>query len=312
MNDEDGFSNLSAVIRQVSDLQRKGAFADLPNQAAQVQKMLTDTLTGYDHWRSEITKAVGSVVELHRQLHDAMEPTRRAIEMVTRLAPSLGDHFIKVAAQIHKIRRACDKLKEAGWLPHDTTPNHLLRDDDMSAAELRNSLDAYYRDGWPTIAAAFLKRLDAFEIDEEAKEAFREAIAAHGNGHHRMTVRGLFPELERVARIELQGDPLRSLAGQPTLREIVARLPAGAVVPDGFFSVPLYMALSEHAYENVHTSQAHKRFSDSPIPNRHAALHGLVSYTSHQSSVNALILADYIFEIITAIKSLSRLATIGR
>ena len=41
--------------------------------------------------------------------------------------------------------------------------------------------------------------------------------------------------------------------------------------------------------------------NDFPIPNRHAVVHGLVSYTTPRDSMNSLVIADFMFTSINAI-----------
>jgi hypothetical protein len=38
------------------------------------------------------------------------------------------------------------------------------------------------------------------------------------------------------------------------------------------------------------------------VRNRHAALHGIVTYNSFKNSLNAIFLADYVFQVIHAFK----------
>jgi hypothetical protein len=58
-------------------------------------------------------------------------------------------------------------FKEAGWLPHHTTPFAMLHDE-WSASELSAFLDVYYLDNWPKIRKEFKKHLDALKVDDEA------------------------------------------------------------------------------------------------------------------------------------------------
>ena len=37
---------------------------------------------------------------------------------------------------------------------------------------------------------------------------------------------------------------------------------------------------------------------NNPVPNRHAAIHGLLVYSSQQNSLNVIFLADYLFDVI--------------
>ena len=38
------------------------------------------------------------------------------------------------------------------------------------------------------------------------------------------------------------------------------------------------------------------------VPNRHAAVHGLVVYRSFKNSLNTLFMTDYVFQIVNAVK----------
>ena len=42
-----------------------------------------------------------------------------------------------------------------------------------------------------------------------------------------------------------------------------------------------------------------RRAKQNPIPTRHAVAHGLVAYSSQQSSLNAIFIADYVLSIVS-------------
>ena len=48
-----------------------------------------------------------------------------------------------------------------------------------------------------------------------------------------------------------------------------------------------------------------RRFAEEPVPNRHAAVHGLAVYSSMQSSLNAIFMADFIFQAIGVLKRMA-------
>ena len=50
-----------------------------------------------------------------------------------------------------------------------------------------------------------------------------------------------------------------------------------------------------------------KCFEQDPIPNRHAALHGLVIYSSMQNSLNSIFMTEFIFQVISALKRTARM-----
>ena len=46
-----------------------------------------------------------------------------------------------------------------------------------------------------------------------------------------------------------------------------------------------------------------QRLEQDPVPNRHAAMHGYVSYSSPQNSLNAIFVADYMFRLISSFRN---------
>jgi len=46
---------------------------------------------------------------------------------------------------------------------------------------------------------------------------------------------------------------------------------------------------------NIKTDLDRQRFEQDPIPNRHAAVHGLVSYSSMQNSLNTILWRSIFF-----------------
>lgn len=55
-------------------------------------------------------------------------------------------------------------------------------------------------------------------------------------------------------------------------------------------------------YTNVHTEESLELVKQDAVPNRHAAMHGLVVYSTPQNSLNMIFVADYIFQIISSFK----------
>lgn len=45
-----------------------------------------------------------------------------------------------------------------------------------------------------------------------------------------------------------------------------------------------------------------QRYRADTVPNRHAALHGIVSYNTQQTRLNAIIMADFIFHMVSQLK----------
>jgi hypothetical protein len=140
-----------------------------------------------------------------------------------------------------------------------------------------------------------------YNIDQESKETFLEALDAHEAGLFRCGCRVLFPEVERLSRIELLGNALPSKASQKDLRGVAGDLTMSETEPGGRFALDLYRKLEKHLYANVESTTLIQYEQDS-VPNRHAALHGLVAYRTAQNSLNTIIMTDYIFQVIHAAK----------
>ncbi len=60
--------------------------------------------------------------------------------------------------------------------------------------------------------------------------------------------------------------------------------------------------MENHLYKRIDNENDRSMFEESPIPNRHAAVHGLVPYASEKSSLNSIFLADFVFLMITQTK----------
>ncbi len=193
---------------------------------------------------------------------------------------------------------------KAGWIPHYTTPFDLIGDE-ITEAELSQTLNNYYSQNWQQISAEFKIRLDVLDVDGEAKATFEEALNAHGAGFYRATVRLLFPEIERVARAELLEGTLKGIASLEDVRKAAGeRLGFSELEPTGGGPVlAQFGRMSRHLYEDVKTLDKVASFSLDPVPNRHAALHGLVVYSTLQCSLNTLMMTEFMFQVVTALKA---------
>jgi hypothetical protein len=215
------------------------------------------------------------------------------------IAKPLNSSFGKMFQAWARHRRVDD----AGWLPHYTTPFEDIPADADKAA-ISAFLEAYYRDNWPRIAEQFEEHVDGLPVDEPAKTAFREAIAAHGQGQHRAVTRMLFPEIERVYRAELMEGKLKGLTGLGDLRGAIPELPASLFGPLDDPGVQLVRRLLDHLYRRVESADEVAAIIDDPVPNRHASIHGIIVYASANSSINMLIMAEFLFIVIGAVKRL--------
>ena len=220
----------------------------------------------------QLTVSFGPVTEYLRELSEA-------------LAPHLAE-WSKLAPRLAAWNRSVDALNAVGWLPYHTAPFHLVDEcgDDLDLLDRRFS--EYYRTAWSEIRDDMELRLVRYHIDDEARETFREALTAHEAGLHRCVCRVLFPEIERTIGAGFRSKRLLDkLTGTADLADYAFR---------ELFGYVLFGRLVKHVYE----SGARENLERDPVPNRHAAMHGLVSYSTHKHSMNMLILTDYIFQIL--------------
>lgn len=219
-----------------------------------------------------------------------------------RIQPILAEFWKTLATLadgISATAKTVKRLDHAGWLPHVTTPWSTLANAEISG--LSQAIEQHYRDNWAVVKKTFDDRLDTYAIDEEAKATFREALAAHEQHLYRAAVRLLFPEIERVTRIEFRRFMTkRTDTSQKTLRQIAGGLPLGD--HGNLLAFRLYVNLRDHLYGDIWDDSANERFSRDPIPNRHAAVHGFVTYSTARNSINTLIMAEYIFHLVTVVK----------
>ena len=234
------------------------------------------------------------MLEMGEKLRKQMAPFTRLME---KLRPRL-EWWMREDAK-------CKRLEKAGWLPHSTSPD--IDDDELSEKALSVLVETHYRDNWQSIRSSFANAAQEYDIDEEAKETFLEALAAHEAGLHRCPARLLFPEIERVSRREIHGGAMDKIASQGRLRDAIGGLIPAEIAESGVYGIRLYFKLSDHLYAHVKDAESlAKILADPSVPNRHAALHGYASYDTFQTSINALIIADFLFQAISTIKRLAR------
>lgn len=236
---------------------------------------------------------------------------RQMCEQMLGALTKTADIFRDVGWRLERYTR----IESAGWLPHYTTPSDLILVD-MSAEEISATIEHYYRENWREVESAFLQRQEQRELDDDAKAAFEEALACHRHGLYRSVPRTLFPEIERVACAKLyegsreyhkkdtkNGKSLKlGITSLPDFAERVAKLPAGNVLTADY-GIPLYSKLEKHLYQPVRLPEEIAVATADSVPNRHATLHGIVTYKTMQSSLNALIMADYIFHLIEQVRA---------
>ena len=71
----------------------------------------------------------------------------------------------------------------------------------------------------------------------------------------------------------------------------------------GEASFAQFEQMAHHLYKSTFTRDKLAALTNDPVPNRHAALHGLISYRTMKTSLNALIVTEFMFRIVPLVKT---------
>ncbi|MGX1198910.1 hypothetical protein [Parvibaculum sp. MBR-TMA-1.3b-4.2] len=232
---------------------------------------------------------------------ETVEQIYHFAESINKIASNISISFYALKKSFQNLQR----LERIGWLPHSTTPIFLLNEsEEISDTELDKRISKYYTENWDDVIQILLDDLESYLIDEEAKETMREALKAHQAGLFRCTPRLLFPEIERVIRNELHNrNTNKNIASQIDFRKNINESNANSGLGIGFLEITLHRCIQDHVYKKVRTIDEIKEAEKNPTPNRHAVSHGIVIYKTQKSSVNSIIIADYIFRLVDDIKN---------
>lgn len=249
---------------------------------------------------------------INPQLLEAIKGYNEAIAPMIAAQREIAHRFSIVGSsgwtefweRLEQDEKHCKRLVRIGWLPHASSPFDAIDksddDDETDAIVVR-----HYAEGWVAIADELNEQMAGALVDSEAKATFAEVLAAHGAGLYRMAARVLYPEIERLSREIINGGTLKGITSQRKLREKIGDLSPSEMSSPGIIGLRLYDKLEDHLYTQVDRPDLVEQARLDPVPNRHAAIHGLVSYTSLKSSLNAIIIADYLFHAMSTIKRLS-------
>ena len=246
-----------------------------------------------------------------------LEPLMRSLETAAPLAQVVAREWAKWDM--------AESLLERGWVPNQTTPFALVAECGNNGPMLQASLLAYYTDNWGEVRTRLESRLSSYGIDDEAKATFGEALDAHEAGFYRTVSRLLFPEFERLFRAALFDGRAGQIGYKTFVEKLVSDEEADLGLGDFLIAGLQDMVLFKYLTEGVRKPSASaddsrsatpeyvpglavgvnetnvERARQSPIPTRHAVAHGLVAYSSQQSSLNAIFIADYVFSVVSQV-----------
>ena len=216
---------------------------------------------------------------------------RRMGEQTTRIGEQLEKWLDAMDPQLNGLGvwiQTTEDLSKTGWLPYHSAPFHYVSECGSDLNLLDSKFSEYYRMNWLRIRDDMKARISTYSIDYEARETFCEALIAHEHACYRCVPRVLFPEIERLFGLGglHEGKLFESLGGID-LKAVSSQTP---------YAMIIFHTLIEHTYEKVRRPD---RVSQDLIPNRHAAVHGIVPYNTAKVSMNMLILADHVFQILS-------------
>ena len=286
--------NQAARASQIHSLNQMNSLSRSLNQAARASQIHSL------NQMSSVSRTLDGIARAS-QIHslNQMSSVSRTLDGFARL-PEVTSFVSRKTFEILALFKEEAQFNEAEWFPHSTFPKHLLNrsgHDDYSDEIIL----AYYRENWATVCQVIEEELSECSVDRDVKEALRQALVAHGSGLYQLVPPSLFTAIERAVRVSLYNDDVGNIPLKNRLVDLVGNLPISDL-SDGVLAFVGFSQLSHHLYENIHTDDARERFWDAPIPNRHATIHGLVIYSSEKSSLNAIFVAMYVFQVLTALK----------
>ena len=238
----------------------------------------------------QVERSLGPELDRLNEWAAVAAPVLKKFKLAAEVAANTLERVQPAVKEFHERKQAHDALNEVGWLPHYSVPHRLVKGCGDDRVLLDSRVADYYRTRWTKIRDHMELDLATYHIDDEARATFGEALAAHEAGLYRCICRLLFPEIERIIGAgHRSGLMIEKLLASDDPTELDFR---------EFSDWVMLERIRKHAYEQVWTEGERERFEQDPVPNRHAAIHGRVAYSTHKHSMNMLILTDYVFRIL--------------
>ena len=234
--------------------------------------------------------------DVFEQWETTLQPFFQELEPVFQGFASLAEMAAPHVQKFVRYHKIVEKFDATGWLPYHLAPVDYVENYEGDTIHLERILSEYYVTQWPKIRKDIESRFGDYHIDDEARDSFREAFSAHEHENYRCVCRVLFPEIERMIRLNLFNDVGRIQTSE-MLGKLIGERPLEDFISQEAFSLVLFGRLARHLYEQVNDEERNK-FEQNFVPNRHAAMHGLASYSTHKHSMNMIIMTDYIFQIL--------------
>ena len=292
-----------ASLQRTFAAQHSATLASVQRTLGEVERSYRQTIP-LQSTIGDVTRALEQIVSIHQTAtktallaqQEQLRWTATQIAGLSRIptfTPIIRPTFFETPAWILEAER----LNEIGWFPHTTFPRHLLKRK-IEDSKLDDLILGYYRDNWATVRQVVEEELSACHVEGDIKKTLREALQAHQQGLYSLVPSSLFPAIERAVRVRLCANGFGNIAVKEQLEGWIGNLPL-SMLPCGAFGYAGLSQLSHHLYETIYSEATRKRFVAASVPNRHAAIHGLVAYSSEKSSLNAIFVAVFVFQALT-------------
>ncbi len=257
-----------------------------------------------DNRSSPIAQNLGAALQHLQQQMGSLQPF---IQTMARISQAIAPYVKAIAPRIKgfvRYHKFIDSVSTTGWLPYHTLSIDYVEQCAEDAALLENHISSFYKITWNNIRQDIESRLSKYHISEETKETFREALSAHEIGYYRCVCSVLFPAIEREFRIRFFEDSAGSIPSKKMLEKLTNQGELENFLPREAYGLILFSRLVDHIYEQIDDDNRQK-YQQNYVPNRHASIHGLLPYSTYKHSINMIIMADYIFQILTTTVELS-------
>ena len=257
---------------------------------------------------TEISNFLLILDEQAKKISETIKPFQPFLDGLKQTTQEISRMIIPWAGELAELERRSNILKTSGWLPHYTFPFEVFDKHQDNPKQFNAAVSDYYQSQWPAIKKKLTDNIHTYCVDLETKEVFLEAQKLHEAKCFRSVPRLLFPEIERISRVDHHNNKMRRITSVPKLQELAGNLTHSDVSFHAYYSLEFFGRLIEHVYVSVNEGNL-AQFKNDPVPNRHTTLHGNVVYNSFQSSLNMLFMADYIFQVISALRKSTNIQT---
>lgn len=211
----------------------------------------------------------------------------RLLQEVERTFPDNSEQILFVLDYVS----SCIAHRKAGWLPYFPWTHDIARNCENDTNLLDAKLSQFYRAKWGLIRDEILGKLEIYDIEQEAISALREALIAHDQNLYRCVCRLLPTEIERLVRHQRNLDQWEKIKTADIQDEMFKDITKEDLITHNPHGVEYIIYAAGYFYAPVSPQNLQKyKILYQNIPNRHASLHGNITYSTFKNSVNMILL----------------------